>query len=166
MVRTAILIAFLIGCLSQIDNVFGALGGKYGLKCKETCKTGYSCVDGQCKMNCGGFYNVGVECLDGYQCMGDSDPEFGGHCEKYNCGGIGNIPCKDGYWCKIIQNDISDPMGVCTDEICPKGCAIWNDGCNICGCATDGGSPSCTEKFCEKKGTPFCEKEDNSPADR
>lgn len=153
MIKGTILVAFLIGCFSQIGNAFGEL------PCNEACKTGYSCINGECKLDCGGVFNVNVECPDGYQCMGSLHPEFGGYCEKLNCGGSGNIPCNGGYWCKIIKKSAANPMGVCTDEACPIGCAIWNNGCNTCECKTAGFPTNCSRKRCKRKGTPYCVKE-------
>ncbi len=149
--------------IGLIITVGGVSAGSSTSSCKEKCKEGYECMDGVCKLLCGGESMNPVTCPNGYYCYGVQMAwDAPGHCEKLECGGIAGIGCKPGYWCDIVQTDISDGMGVCTNRKCPAGCAVWNDGCNTCSCSDPSG-PICTEMACKEYGTPYCEKETIPP---
>jgi len=138
--------------------------GKDDKTCKKPCKKGYECDDGVCKMLCGGESMNPVECPAGYHCYGEQMAwDAPGHCEKIECGGIADIKCKGGYWCDIVQKDITDPMGVCTNRLCPSDCAVWFDGCNTCQCSEEG--PICTKIACSVMETPYCKEKVDPPTE-
>jgi len=40
--------------------------------------------------------------------------------------------------------------------VCPKGCTLWNDGCNHCQCTMEGRIGRCTDFQCARRGAPKC----------
>jgi len=120
--------------------------------CTKDCIKGTICVDNQCVSDvCGG--KSGKTCPSGYECSPSTTSSGSGHCVLQHCG-PNNSTCPPGFWCD---------NGVCTQGICPIGCAVWNDGCNTCICNVPSISasavvptPLCTKMICPVHGTPKC----------
>jgi hypothetical protein len=106
-----------------------------------------SCAEG-CKKQFGPGRKRG-QCISGCAKIGDTPPvpEF--------CGGIGNLPCPEGFTCVDDPLDDCDPATggadcggicrpICGDTVCGAGVSCCNASCGIC--APTGGS--CIQEVC------------------
>jgi len=95
---------------------------------------------------------------DGCNACKITDPPGFGICTLVICAEQGEphcTQCREGF--ELIHGQcIRITRRLKRINFCKRGCAVYNDGCNICRCLPGKSFGACTRKFCFRKGEPYC----------